>query len=207
MLAQELFPGIGGLKTIGDLGYLVIIALVALVLAIVLVISMYIQLRRESTDAKVQEKEETRLDRLIDQMIQLVGEFRADKNVMRQIIEENTTSQRSVTEAATVQTGEIRLLRTDFKSYTSVQSDSFLEFEKTMVAFQGEIKTAIEKMLTSQTETQKRVNEAVENHKVIISKLDHIIALQPPPTPPNIVTVNTGTPAAPLDELPKAAGQ
>lgn len=177
-------PDLSGVKSIGDLGYLVIIALVALAVAFALVIVVFIQWRQTNAKARADEKEESRLDRLIDQMIQLVSEFRTDKVINRQVIEDNSTTNRAVTLAATEQTGEIRLLRTDFKSYTTLQSDSFVGLRDEMVAFRGEIKADIEAMLLSEGATLTRVNEAVKNHDLMFKRLDQIIAQLTPPTPP-----------------------
>lgn len=180
-------PSLNDVKDIGDLGYLVIIALVALAVAFALVIVVFIQWRQTNAKARSDEKEETRLDRLIDQMIQLVSEFRSDKVINRQVIEDNSTTNRAVTTAATEQTGEIRLLRTDFKSYTTLQSDSFVGLREEMVAFRGEIKADIEAMLKSEGATLALVGGAIKNHEIIFKRLDQIIATLTPPTPPEKV--------------------
>lgn len=122
--------------------------------------------------------------------------YRQEAAATRAVVQESNTEQRAgretltkLIEATHEQTGELRLLRFDFKERQSVYADEIEGFKNIiellrgeMVVFKGEIKTEIEQMLTSEGATRARVNEAVNNHDLIFAKLDNIIALFPQPT-------------------------
>lgn len=122
--------------------------------------------------------------------------YRQEAAATRAVVQESNSEQRAtretltkVIEATHEQTGELRLLRFDFKERQSVYADEIESFKNViellrgeMVVFKGEIKTEIEQMLTSEGATRERVDHAVNNHDLIFAKLDNIIALFPQPT-------------------------
>lgn len=155
--------------------------------------------------------------------------YKAEAAANRAVVQESNDTLRALIEATNIQTGEIRKLpeeikglRADFKDYQVINADEIegfgqrLEALRTeMVSFKGDIQTSIDKMLEQITVTNDFVEQAVNEHQIIIetgrallAKADEIIRLLPPPPPPpatNIVNVNP--PAPSVDELPKASGQ
>lgn len=138
--------------------------------------------------------------------------YKAEAAANRAVVQESNDTLRALTDATNVQTGEIRKLpeaitglRADFKDYQVINADEIegfglkLESLRTeMVAFKGDIQTSIEKMLEQITVTNDFVEQAVNEHQIIIAagktlldKADQIIKLLPPP--PNITNTGAAT--------------
>lgn len=210
-LAQ--LPGDTSLKLLTDAGAVTILAIALLALAYALV-------RSQLNKSKDEDAENTRIDKLIDRLVDVFGTFQTELVSNRKVIAENSETQKLVVAATNEQTNEVRLLRKDFSNYQQLQTETVQNMRDELVSFKSEIQDAINKMLEQITVTNDFVEQAVNEHqtiiengktviatgKVLIDKANHIIALLPPP-PPNVTIVNTAPPAAPLDELPKASGQ
>lgn len=180
-------------------------------------------------------KKDEREDGILKQMIDLATSYKqesaeardaykAEAAANRAVVQESNDTLRALMEATNIQTGEIRklpeeikLLRADFKDYQVINADEIEGFGQKledlraeMVSFKGDIQSSIDKMLEQITVTNNFVEQAVNEHQVIIAtgkelmaKADHIISLLPPPPPASIINItNTGTPA----EKPADAG-
>lgn len=185
-----------------------------------------------SNSGKSDEREDGLLKQLIDLATSYKTEsaeardaYKAEAAATRLVVQESNDTLRKLTEATNVQTGEIRkvpvaidLLRQDFKDYQVITADEIEGVSKgletiqqgyesvraEMVTFRGEIQTSIETMLTKLGSTNAFVEQAVQEHKAILAKLDYIITLLPNPTPASTVNItNIGNaPAAAEDEPP-----
>lgn len=204
MLIAQVPTDTGAVKLLTEAGAVVILAIALLVLAYALLQTT----RNRSNDDKA---ENSRLDKLIDSLLSVFAELKSDRLEQRKVISDNSETQRLVVTATNEQTGEVRLLRTDFKSYQNLQTETVQNLRDEMVSFKSDIQDAINKMLEQITVTNDFVEQAVNEHQVIIDngkaimatgqtlmdKADHIISLLPPPAATtNVVNVNTGTPAA-----------
>lgn len=154
---------------------------------------------------------------LLERMTTLTSEITIIVQKTSARLDHNDETERLMTEAINGNTGEmrqqtseIRLLRRDFKDYQTVTADEieqvttgYENIRAEMVSFKSEIQASIDRMLaqiesTNQAveTTKEAVQQAVQEHRVILSKLDDIIKLLPPP-PPNTTTINIsplGTP-------------
>lgn len=202
LLAQ--IPGDNTLQVLVNAGAITILALALLALA-------YALLQTQRNKSKDEMAENTRLDKLIDSLLSVFSELKSDRIEQRKVIADNSETQRLVVASVNEQTGESRLLRTDFKSYSALQAETVQNLRDEMVSFKGEIKDAIDKMLEQITVTNDFVEQAVNEHKVIIdngvkliAKADHIISLLPPPQPASVINItNTGAvPEKPADPTP-----
>jgi len=182
------------------------------VLAIGIIFMAYALLQTQRNKSKDEAAENTRLDKLIDSLLSVFSELKSDRLEQRKVISDNSETQRLVVAATNEQTGEVRLLRTDFKSYQSLQTETSQNMLDELVSFKGEIQESINRMLEQITVTNDFVEQAVNEHQIIIdnsniiiatgkelmAKADHIISLFPPAPPPsvtNITTVNTASSA------------
>ncbi len=119
-------------------------------------------------------------------------------------IEHSNETNTLQTQATNVQTGEIRLLRGDFKNYQVLQNDTIAlladnitKFESTMVAFGAKLDTAIDHINNNAKDhddisalVQKAIEEMLTAKREILVEIAKLI---PPAT--NTITVNTGSPA------------
>lgn len=193
---------------IGEVG-LIAIALVILARAFLVYV-------RDS--GKSDEREDGLLKQLIDLATSYKTEsaeardaYKAEAAATRQVVQESNDTLRALTEATNVQTGEIRkvpvaidLLRQDFKDYQVITADEIEGIRTEMMSFKTDIQGSIDRMLDKLGTTNSFVEQAVQDHKVILAKLDDIIKLLPP-TPPasNVNITNFGNaPAATEDEPP-----
>lgn len=214
-LLMQVFPTMQDLKNVGDLGQLAIVALVAFVLAVVVLVVVFIQFRQTMIATQTGEKDDNRIDKLIDRLVEVFGTLNADQVKNRQVIAENSETQKAVVIATNEQTSETRLLRADFRNYQQLQTETIQNLRDEMVSFKGEIQGAIDKMLEQITVTNNFVERAVNEHEVIItagktiiSKIDKILEHIPPLPPVNISPVTSPPPAdAPAGEsdLPRAS--
>ncbi len=202
-LQSQIFPTINDFKSLGDLGYLVVIALVAFILAVVILLVVFVQFRQATARAKSEEKEDSRIDKLIDRLVEIFSTLNAEQGNSRKVISENSETQRLVVVATNEQTSEVKLLRADFKNYQSLQSDTVHNLREEMVSFKGEVQGAIDKMLGQISTTNEFVERAVSEHQIIIAaskdimgKVDEIIARLSPIPPANVVNINTAPPTA-----------
>jgi hypothetical protein len=125
-------------------------------------------------------------------------------------IEHSNETNTLQTQATNVQTGEIRLLRGDFKNYQVLQNDTIAlladnitKFESTMVAFGAKLDTAIDHINNNAKDhgdisalVQKAIEEMLTAKREILSE---IAKLMPPPAPPTQIelTVKPSQPDAP----------
>lgn len=198
LLAQ--LPG-DSIKVLTDAGAVTILAIALLALA-------YALLQTQRNKSKDEAAENTRLDKLIDSLLSVFTELKTERIEQRKVISDNSETQRLVVAATNEQTGEVRLLRTDFKSYQQLQTETVQNMRDELVSFKSEVQDSINKMLEQITVTNDFVEQAVNEHqviiengrivietgKVLIEKADRIIALLPPTPPPavtNITNVNT----------------
>lgn len=100
-------------------------------------------------------------------------------------IEHSNTTNTLQTEATNIQTGEIRLLRTDFRNYQTLQSDTlsalvdrFNNFDSQLAKIDG-LKTLIEHNAGDHTEIKNLLLQMVDSMKVMHSDIKMLI----PPTP------------------------
>lgn len=218
LLAQ--IPGDSTLQVLVNAGAVTILALALLALA-------YALLQTTRNRGKDETAENTRLDKLIDSLLLVFSELKTDRLEHRKVITDNSETQRLVVTATNEQTGEVRLLRTDFKSYQSLQTETVQNLRDEMVSFKTDIEDAINKMLEQITVTNDFVEQAVNEHQIIIDngkaimttgqtlmdKADHIISLLPVPTLPTQIELAPVLPTqieltviTPPD-LPKASGE
>lgn len=188
MLIAQVPTDTGAVKLLTEAGAVVILAIALLVLAYALLQTT----RNRSNDDKA---ENSRLDKLIDSLLSVFAELKNDRLEQRKVISDNSETQRLVVTATNEQTGEVRLLRTDFKSYQALQTETVQNLRDEMVSFKSDIQDAINKMLEQITVTNDFVEQAVNEHQVIIDngkaimatgktlmdKADHIISLLPKP--------------------------
>jgi hypothetical protein len=211
MLAQ--IPGDNTLQILVNAGAVTILALALLALA-------YALLKTQQNKSRDEDAENKRVDKLIDRLVDVFSTVNNEQVNMRKVISENSETQRLVVTATNEQTGEVRLLRADFKNYQQLQTETVQNLRDEMLAFKGEIQDAISKMLEQITVTNDFVEQAVNEHQTIIdngkviietgntlvTKADHIIALLPPPPPAATNVVNVGKNEADDEsDLPKAS--
>ncbi len=202
LLAQ--IPGDNTLQVLVNAGAVTILALALLALA-------YALLQTQRNKSKDEVAENTRLDKLIDSLLSVFSELKNDRIEQRKVITDNSETQRLVVVATNEQTSEVRLLRTDFKSYQQLQTETVQNMRDELVSFKSEIQDAINKMLEQITVTNDFVEQAVNEHQIIIengkviiatgkelmAKADHIISLLPPPQPSSVINItNAATPTA-----------
>lgn len=209
LLAQV--PGDNSLKVLTDAGAVTILAIALLALA-------YALLQSQRNKSRDEDAENTRLDKLIDSLLSVFSELKNDRLEHRKVIAENSETQRLVVAAANEQTSEVRLLRKDFSNYQQLQTETVQNMRDELVSFKGEIQDAINKMLDQITVTNSFVEQAVNEHQVIIDngrtiiatgkslmdKADQIIALLPPPPPASVINI---TNAAASDKPAAADGE
>jgi phage host-nuclease inhibitor protein Gam len=198
-------PTADDVTQIGELGQLVIIALVALFVAVALITAVIVLYRVIKMFGDNNREDNT----LLRQFMDLVGTFRSESAeardaykqeaaATRAVVQESNESSRAMTQAMNVQTDEIRLLRSDFKDYQTINADEIENFGVGLEAFKTEVSGLIQNLVEVITKNAEYANK---DRDEIHRKLDRIIDLYaqkaPPPvaefTPPDS---STGSAAA-----------
>jgi hypothetical protein len=128
-------------------------------------------------------------------------------------IEHSNTTNTLQTEATNVQTGEIRLLRTDFRNYQTLQSDTlsalverFNTFDNQLAKIDG-LKLLIETSHGDHADIKGLLTQMVESMKSMHDDIRFLIPAPPQPPTQIELTVKPSQPDAPPEaaDLPKAS--
>jgi hypothetical protein len=202
------------LASIGKLGEVAIVSLAVIILSLVL-------LRVVRNMGEGDKADRGLLKQMIDLATSYKSEsatreeaYRVEAAATRAVVQESNDMQRQnitaltkVVDATNVQTGEIRLLRGDFKNYQTLQNDTIslladniAKFETTMVAFGVKLDTAIDDIHNNAKDHQEiteLVKKAIEEMLTAKKEILSAIGKLSPFPPSNVVTVNTGASPAP----------
>jgi hypothetical protein len=203
--SQLPIPDVGELRSVGELGQLVIIALVVLVLAIAIVVLVYTILQQARSKSKDDDSENKRLNTVIENMHNLTNALIGDREHTLKIIEASSETQRLITVAINENTGSNRTMNTtmetmsrDLREYTTLHSDSVEQLvgaiersESQMVAFGNALKGAVDD-IHNNAKDHEEIVELVQKviDEILIIKLDMRMAFQqliPTMNPPKTV--------------------
>lgn len=200
------------LTILRDLGAVGIVALAVLVLAITLY-----RLVKSTGDSDIQDKG------ILKQMIDLATSYKSESAdareayrqeaiATRNVVQESNDTHRAMIESMNIQTGEIRLLRSDFKNYQTLNSDTISGLRTDFDTLRKEVVEHVERLIKQSEENAQDHVESKKDRAELHRKLDLIIdmANKVKHDSKPIPIIDTDTPASSepdAGELPKASGQ
>lgn len=164
--------------------------------------------------------------RQIDRMTADADEARKDRDAKREreleaMRAETAKAQEDAAQSKAIGENLINLNATIIRLVDTYSRERFAdrEVQSSQIETIGNLSESVDSMalaVVDNTSVTKATGAKADSVVAAINHLEEILnvgireiklMLVPPPPPPNIVTVNTGTPAAPLDELKPASGQ
>jgi len=210
-------PTIQQVNDLGKLGEVVLIALALLAAAVAIIVLAIVLYRvvRASGDGDKEDRG------LLREMIELATSYKAESSEARDAYKQEAAATRAViqesndinretnivltdlTKSTNEQTGEVRLLRKDFASYQTLQTDTTAQLVERFSTFETQFDGII-KLIERNAGDHSEIKEALKDMAKGMRAMHEDVRKLMPPLPPTVIQVNN---PAPLDELPKASGQ